>query len=167
VQKIIDDLEKIKQHFKIVGEVLEMLVSMGDDIPKTLEAVGSIDNAISALKNASPVAYGPASYLQYLGIPQHVRGYRYLIDAVGRVLDDPDALFGITKKMYHDIANAHGSSPSRVERGIRHAIELAWDYDGMAVGLFSRPGRPTNTEFIAAVAERLRIGQEAKCVGVS
>ncbi|MGO0122875.1 sporulation transcription factor Spo0A [Desulfothermobacter acidiphilus] len=99
-----------------------------------------------------------------LGVPAHVKGYHYLRDAIIMVIEDVGLLGGITKELYPAIATKYNTTPSRVERAIRHAIELAWDRG--SVDTFNRffgytinrnKGKPTNSEFIAMVADRLRL----------
>ncbi|MCD8118662.1 MAG: sporulation initiation factor Spo0A C-terminal domain-containing protein [Lachnospiraceae bacterium] len=107
-----------------------------------------------------------ADYLHSLGIPAHLKGYEYLKRGVEIAMNDPSALCAITKELYPDIARSCGSSSVCVERAIRHAIENAWnrgnlllrnDLFGTADGNIT--GRPTNGEFIAMVAEKLRLAE--------
>ncbi|HHW17936.1 MAG TPA: sporulation transcription factor Spo0A [Firmicutes bacterium] len=100
-----------------------------------------------------------------LGIPAHIKGYLYLRDAIVMVVDRVDLLSKITKELYPAIAAKYSTTPSRVERAIRHAIEVAWDrgnveYIEKMFGhtINQEKGKPTNSEFIAMVADRLRLG---------
>lgn len=102
-----------------------------------------------------------------MGVPAHIKGYHYLRDAILMVVNEINLLGAITKELYPMIAQKYLTTPSRVERAIRHAIELAWDrgnvemmnkYFGYTINL--ERGKPTNSEFIAMVADKLRI--EAK-----
>ncbi|MFZ5591585.1 MAG: sporulation transcription factor Spo0A [Bacillota bacterium] len=102
-----------------------------------------------------------------MGVPAHIKGYHYLRDAILMVVNQVSLLGAITKELYPSIAEKYKTTPSRVERAIRHAIELAWDrgnvemmnkYFGYTINL--ERGKPTNSEFIAMVADKLRI--EAK-----
>lgn len=102
-----------------------------------------------------------------MGVPAHIKGYHYLRDAILKVIDDVNLLGAVTKELYPMIAHKYQTTPSRVERAIRHAIELAWDrgniemmtkFFGYTINL--QRGKPTNSEFIAMVADKLRI--EAK-----
>ncbi|MFO7273574.1 MAG: sporulation transcription factor Spo0A [Symbiobacteriaceae bacterium] len=100
--------------------------------------------------------------LRSLGIPPHLKGYRYLGDAVLLVLQQPELLGAVTKDLYPAIARSNGTTASRVERAIRHAIGMAWDRGRDQLQRLVRrsgesaPAKPTNSEFIAAVADRLR-----------
>lgn len=102
------------------------------------------------------------------GIPPHIKGYRYLRDAVLLVVQRVELLNAITKELYPAIARNHETTPSRVERAIRHAIELAWGQQRTEAmqalfgpGLHADRGKPTNSEFIARAADRLRVGTRA------
>jgi len=102
--------------------------------------------------------------LQELGIPANIRGYQYLREAIALVTGELQLLKSITKILYPKIAKQYESTPSRVERAIRHAIEVAWARGNMEAinRLFGhtvdyRRGKPTNSEFIAKVADRLRL----------
>ena len=97
-----------------------------------------------------------------IGIPAHIKGYHYLRDAIIMAVEDMDVLNAITKILYPTVAKKHQTTASRVERAIRHAIEVAWDrgdvdtlngYFGYTI--HSLRGKPTNSEFIAMIADRL------------
>lgn len=102
--------------------------------------------------------------LHELGIPANIRGYQYLREAITLVTGEMQLLNSITKILYPKIAKQYESTPSRVERAIRHAIEVAWARGNVEAinRLFGytvdyRRGKPTNSEFIAKVADRLRL----------
>lgn len=99
-----------------------------------------------------------------IGVPAHIKGYQYLRDAIVMVVEDMDLLGAVTKELYPAIAKRNNTTPSRVERAIRHAIEVAWnrgrletinDLFGYTVQLDK--GKPTNSEFIAIIADKLRL----------
>ena len=99
-----------------------------------------------------------------LGVPAHIKGYQYLRDAIIMVINDMDILNSITKQLYPSIAKQYNTTPSRVERAIRHAIEVAWSRGNMDIinSLFSYTvstgkGKPTNSEFIALIADKIRL----------
>jgi len=103
-----------------------------------------------------------AETLQDIGIPKHILGYRYAKEAIAAAIQDRDAINAITKILYPSLAKTFATTPSRVERAIRHAIEVAWGRGDIEVhhGYFgytinSHKGKPTNAEFIAAIAESL------------
>ena len=102
--------------------------------------------------------------LHEIGIPAHIKGYQYLRDAIMMSVDDKEMLNSITKILYPSIAKQHGTTPSRVERAIRHAIEVAWSRGKLDTldELFGYTvnggkGKPTNSEFIALIADTIRL----------
>ena len=99
-----------------------------------------------------------------IGVPAHIKGYQYLRDAIIMSVNDMEMLNSITKILYPTIAKKHQTTPSRVERAIRHAIEVAWsrgkldaidELFGYTVN--SGKGKPTNSEFIALIADKIRL----------
>ena len=99
-----------------------------------------------------------------VGVPAHIKGYQYLREAIMMVVNDIDVINQITKQLYPDIAKTFGTTPSRVERAIRHAIEVAWGRGKQDVveNIFgytvsASKGKPTNSEFIAMIADKLRL----------
>jgi two-component system response regulator (stage 0 sporulation protein A) len=102
--------------------------------------------------------------LHEIGIPAHIKGYLYLREAIILVVQRVELLGGVTKELYPSIAKKFATTPSRVERAIRHAIEVAWSRGNVDLihKLFghtvnSDRGKPTNSEFIAMVADKLRM----------
>ena len=101
---------------------------------------------------------------QEIGVPAHIKGYQYLRDAIIMSVGDMDMLNSITKILYPTIAKKHQTTPSRVERAIRHAIEVAWSRGKMdtieelfGYTVSGGKGKPTNSEFIALIADRIRL----------
>lgn len=99
-----------------------------------------------------------------VGVPAHIKGYQFLRDAITLVVTRPEILGCITKELYPAIAMMNSTTPSRVERAIRHAIELAWNRGRVETleNLFGytvqhEKGKPTNSEFIAIIADKLRL----------
>ncbi len=99
-----------------------------------------------------------------IGVPAHIKGYQYLRDAITMVVEDMDLLGAVTKELYPAIAQVNNTTPSRVERAIRHAIEVAWNRGKIETinSLFgytvqNDKGKPTNSEFIAIIADKLRL----------
>lgn len=104
------------------------------------------------------------SIIHEIGVPAHVKGYQYLREAILIAVDDMDVINAITKVLYPQVAKTFSTTPSRVERAIRHAIELAWDrgdletlqkFFGYTVS--NTKGKPTNSEFIALIADKLQL----------
>lgn len=99
-----------------------------------------------------------------IGVPAHIKGYQYLRDAIIMSVNDMDMLNSITKILYPTIAKKHQTTPSRVERAIRHAIEVAWSRGKMdtidelfGYTVSTGKGKPTNSEFIALIADKIRL----------
>jgi len=99
-----------------------------------------------------------------IGVPAHIKGYQYLREAIIEVVEDMDLINAVTKALYPSVAKKYSTTASRVERAIRHAIEVAWDrgdievltrYFGYTVS--GVKGKPTNSEFIALIADRLQL----------
>ena len=108
-----------------------------------------------------------------IGVPAHIKGYQYLREAIIIAVNDMDVINAITKVLYPQVAKTFQTTPSRVERAIRHAIEVAWDrgdldtlqrFFGYTVS--NTKGKPTNSEFIALIADKLQLQlKNAKAVG--
>lgn len=102
--------------------------------------------------------------LHSLGMPSHIKGYSYIRDSINLMYNKPSMLGAITKELYPEIANMYDTTSSRVERAIRHAIEVSWtrgDYEVMEE-IFGHSvdydrAKPTNSEFIATLADKLRL----------
>ena len=99
-----------------------------------------------------------------IGVPAHIKGYQYLREAIMMSVQDVEMLGSITKVLYPTIAKKYQTTPSRVERAIRHAIEVAWSRGKMETldALFgytinTGKGKPTNSEFIALIADKIRL----------
>ena len=99
-----------------------------------------------------------------VGVPAHIKGYQYLREAIIMVINDIDVINQITKSLYPKIAYKFNTTPSRVERAIRHAIEVAWGRGDQQVvenifgyTISAAKGKPTNSEFIAMIADKLRL----------
>ena len=102
--------------------------------------------------------------IHQIGVPAHIKGYQYLRAAILMTIKDSDAINSVTKVLYPSVAKKYQTTTSRVERAIRHAIEVAWDrgdvdtlnsYFGYTIQ--NNRGKPTNSEFIAMIADNLRL----------
>ena len=99
-----------------------------------------------------------------IGVPAHIKGYQYLRDAIIMLVDNREVINSITKVLYPTIAKMNKTTPSRVERAIRHAIEVAWSRGKMdtidemfGYTIHNGKGKPTNSEFIALITDRIRL----------
>jgi len=109
------------------------------------------------------------SIIHEIGVPAHIKGYQYLREAIIIAVGDMDVINAVTKILYPEVAKRFGTTASRVERAIRHAIEVAWDrgdletlqkYFGYTVS--NAKGKPTNSEFIAMIADKLQLERKQK-----
>lgn len=119
--------------------------------PKQKEAVRDLEQDVTDM-------------IHEIGVPAHIKGYQYLREAIMMSVEDPGMISSITKILYPTIAKRFQTTPSRVERAIRHAIEVAWSRGRMETldALFgytidTGKGKPTNSEFIALIADRIRL----------
>ena len=144
------------------------------DIPALLTRIRMVSGK-SRLASAGVSAVKPARQEQSLeslvteiiheiGVPAHIKGYQYLREAIILTINDMDIINAVTKVLYPTVAKKYATTPSRVERAIRHAIEVAWDrgdletlqkFFGYTVSNIK--GKPTNSEFIAMIADRLSL----------
>lgn len=129
-----------------------------------LEAESGKYEAITINAEAPDIEMKVTNILKELGCPAHIKGYSYLRYSIMYCIEDEEAIHGITKILYPNVAKKFGTTSSRVERAMRHAIEVAWDrgdynvlqrYFGYTID--ARKGRPTNSEFIAMIVENLKI----------
>lgn len=102
--------------------------------------------------------------LHDLGIPSHIKGYQFLRDAVYMIFENPDIIGGITKELYPELASKYDTTVSRVERAIRHAVEVSWNRGDIKLmeNIFGHSvdidkAKPTNSEFIVTIADKLRL----------
>ena len=136
---------------KTVAKRLENLSNWKRERSKTLSVARDTELVISDI-------------MRQIGVPAHIKGYQYLRDAIIMSVKDMDMLNSITKILYPTIAKMHQTTPSRVERAIRHAIEVAWSRGKMdtidelfGYTVSNGKGKPTNSEFIALIADRIRL----------
>ncbi len=102
--------------------------------------------------------------IHQIGVPAHIKGYQYLRDAILMAIADEQIINAVTKRLYPAVAKRHATTSSRVERAIRHAIEVAWDRGDVDVlnsyfgyTIHNGRGKPTNSEFIAMISDRFRL----------
>ena len=119
---------------------------------------------LSRRSNVQSIESLVTSIIHEIGVPAHIKGYQYLREAIIIAVNDMDVINAITKVLYPQVAKTFQTTPSRVERAIRHAIEVAWDrgdldtlqrFFGYTVS--NTKGKPTNSEFIALIADKLQL----------
>ncbi|MDF2686654.1 MAG: hypothetical protein K0S55_1836 [Clostridia bacterium] len=152
--------------FGILKERIE-LIHKHDDVSTTKKA-SSESNINSIDENPETIELELekqiTSIISEIGIPAHVKGYHYVRASIILAIQTPESINAITKIIYPVIAKKYLTSPSRVERAIRHAIEVAWDRGNIETlnrifgySINEKKGKPTNSEFIAMIADQLRL----------
>jgi len=133
-------------------------------LAKRIRQIVKVGGARVAVHEGRSLDIEVTGVLHEIGIPAHIKGYLYLREAIILVVQRVELLGGVTKELYPSIAKKFATTPSRVERAIRHAIEVAWSRGNVDLihKLFghtvnSDRGKPTNSEFIAMVADKLRM----------
>lgn len=129
-----------------------------------IKVAPSIIPAALPTRPASNLEAMVTEIIHEIGVPAHIKGYQYLREAIMMSVEEPAMISSITKILYPTIAKCFQTTPSRVERAIRHAIEVAWSRGRMETldALFgytidTGKGKPTNSEFIALIADRIRL----------
>ena len=161
------------------AEVVQRAVALGVYffLPKPVSEDSLLEHMRRAVgsEEEREVPHAPAlegqvtAIIHEIGVPAHIKGYQYLREAIIIAVNDMDVINAVTKVLYPEVAKRFATTPSRVERAIRHAIEVAWDrgdletlqhYFGYTVN--SAKGKPTNSEFIALIADRLQLQMKRK-----
>ena len=165
----------------ITGNIAEMCSGAGADyfIAKPCDS-GTVVSAVKMLtknsknlrqfKRNDPVSTEletvVTDIIHEIGVPAHIKGYQYLREAIILTIRDMDMINAVTKVLYPEVAKRFDTTPSRVERAIRHAIEVAWDRGDIEVlqrffgyTVSNIKGKPTNSEFIAMIADHLSLKQ--------
>lgn len=150
--------------YNILYELIRTLVS---DRTNYARGEGSSEQA-GAARGTADVETQVTKMIHQIGVPAHIKGYQYLRTAIILVMEDTNIINSVTKRLYPSIGKIFQTTSSRVERAIRHAIEVAWDrgdYDTITeifgYTIQSARGKPTNSEFIAMVADNLRLKNKA------
>ena len=138
------------------------------DLSALVERMEEVRNAGSkpapAVRTGGGIEAMVTNIIHEIGVPAHIKGYQYLREAIIIAVGDMDVINAITKVLYPQVAKTFQTTPSRVERAIRHAIEVAWDrgdldtlqrFFGYTVS--NTKGKPTNSEFIALIADKLQL----------
>ena len=125
---------------------------------------GAKGTPVPAVRSEPSLESVVTEIIHEIGVPAHIKGYQYLREAILLTIHDMDAINAVTKVLYPEVARKYATTPSRVERAIRHAIEVAWDrgdvetlqkFFGYTVSGIK--GKPTNSEFIAMIADHLNL----------
>ena len=135
-----------------------------DDLEKKIYDVFKRKNEKSIDFYNSNLQISISKLLHDLGIPFHIKGYQFLRDAVNMIFENPEMIGGITKELYPELASKYNTTVSRVERSIRHAVEVSWNRGDIKLmeNIFGHSvdidrAKPTNSEFIVTVADKLKL----------
>jgi two-component system response regulator (stage 0 sporulation protein A) len=142
---------------------IEVLISRIRQLAGFPSSARQVIPIVPALKTRS-IDIEVTNIIREIGIPAHIKGYQYLRDAIMMIVAEVELLGAVTKVLYPMIAEKYNTTPSRVERAIRHAIEVAWNRGNIEMinKLFGytikiEKGKPTNSEFMAMIADKLRM----------
>lgn len=134
---------------------------------RRLSEIREMDNKYSSVSVPAPANDLEAQVtkiIHQIGVPAHIKGYQYLRTAIMMTIDDTNIINSVTKVLYPSVAKKYDTTSSRVERAIRHAIEVAWDRgdidtlnDYFGYTIHNSRGKPTNSEFIAMIADNIRL----------
>ena len=131
------------------------------------EAVLELGEDLASYERERSLEGEVTDIIREIGIPAHIKGYQYIREGIMMAVEDPNMLNYITKLLYPAIAKKYKTTSSSVERAIRHAIEVAWSRGKMDViqelfgyTIHAGKGKPTNSEFIALIADKLRLDYE-------
>lgn len=153
--------------YKILGELIhtdrefQIMITVPSGIRST--PAGEKETKVSQ-RTGYNLERDVTDMIHEIGVPAHIKGYQYLREAIMMSVEDPEMLGSITKVLYPTIARKNQTTSSRVERAIRHAIEVAWNRGRMETldAMFgytinTGKGKPTNSEFIALIADKIRL----------
>lgn len=128
----------------------------------------STEAELSGTKQTNDLEVTISDVMREIGVPAHIKGYQYLRESIVLTVKDPELMHAVTKLLYPTVAKTNHTTPSRVERAIRHAIEVAWDRGDVDVlssyfgyTIQNSRGKPTNSEFIAMISDKLRLNMKA------
>ena len=138
--------------------------SVSDLVNRVIDFCGIDIKKLKSLDSELELRIKITEILHQIGVPAHIKGYQYLRDAIIMAVTDEDIINSITKKLYPSVAEKYSTTSSRVERAIRHAIEVAWDRGDVEVlnsyfgyTIHQTRGKPTNSEFVAMISDKLRL----------
>lgn len=148
---------------------MDVLISRIRQLAGTVNVTHPVTAAATMpVVKARPIDVEVTNIIREIGIPAHIKGYQYLRDAIMMIVAEVELLGAVTKVLYPMIAEKYSTTPSRVERAIRHAIEVAWNRGNIEMinKIFGYTikldkGKPTNSEFMAMIADKLRMEMRA------
>ena len=179
---VLEELSRLEQKPRIVmlsnftrGGVADMAAERGADYFMTkpcsestlyqrVQQLTGMDVVVQEVPRRVSLESRVTAIIHDVGVPAHIKGYQYLREAILIAVDDMDVINAVTKVLYPAVAKKFGTTSSRVERAIRHAIEVAWDRGDVDVlnayfgyTIHNSRGKPTNSEFIAMISDKFRL----------
>lgn len=164
------DNKQLQSELMRSGSVYHFLQPFDAEVmaERIVQLAGSIGHGDAAVQKAASretdLEMMVTEIIHQIGVPAHIKGYHYLRDAIILCVRNPPIINSVTKQLYPSVAKMHGTTSSRVERAIRHAIEVAWDRGDVDIlnsyfgyTIHNTRGKPTNSEFIAMIADKLRL----------
>lgn len=156
-----DRVYKILDNLMSTGKEFQIMITVPSGKSSSLESVSAKKSEPAVQRD---LEQDVTDMIHEIGVPAHIKGYQYLREAIMMSVEDQSMISSITKILYPTIAKRFQTTPSRVERAIRHAIEVAWSRGRMETldSLFgytidTGKGKPTNSEFIALIADKIRL----------
>ena len=170
----VTDVQDEKQVSRILQSLIDanksfqIMITVDTEERKETQGSQSAQEKVVFAKTQPPVVRDlekdVTDMIHEIGVPAHIKGYQYLREAIMMAVDDIEMLGSITKVLYPTIAKKFQTTPSRVERAIRHAIEVAWNRgktdtidELFGYTISNGKGKPTNSEFIALIADKIRL----------
>ena len=165
-----DKVLKLLENLMKTGKGFQIMITVPSEKKEMEASIGTVQKTASIpQENTVDIEQDVTDMIHEIGVPAHIKGYRYLREAIVMSVEDPGMNSSITKILYPTIAKHFQTTPSRVERAIRHAIEVAWSRGRMETleELFgytvnTGKGKPTNSEFIALISDRIRLSYRNK-----
>ena len=135
---------------------------------RTLELCGWLKTDSTTLSVSTSIESEVTEIIHEIGVPAHIKGYHYVRNSIMLAIENSEMIESVTKLLYPTVAKMHKTTSSRVERAIRHAIEVAWDRGDIEVlnsyfgyTIHNGRGKPTNSEFVAMIADKMRLKLKA------
>ena len=146
------------------SDIIEKINQISYQKTKTKANVSKINESNILISEGKNMEIKITEILHQIGVPAHIKGYQYLRSSIMMSVENPDIINAVTKQLYPSVAKKFDTTSSRVERAIRHAIEVAWDRGDVDIlnsyfgyTIHNSRGKPTNSEFIAMISDKLRL----------
>ncbi|MFZ5353545.1 MAG: sporulation transcription factor Spo0A [Bacillota bacterium] len=149
---------------EVFSKRIRECVGIKTNEPERRSYVQPVSSGLVASSTPHELEAAITNIIHEIGVPAHIKGYIYLREAITMVVNNMEILSAVTKELYPSISRKYNTTPSRVERAIRHAIEVAWGRGRVETistlfgyTIHNTKGKPTNSEFIAMIADKLRL----------